>query len=98
VIAAIGQFFAAVAQAGTAPTEYRYTRPFLQPLPVWDCWPFLLLPLCLAVALVYKSIKCRKANQVPKEAAVLTAWILAGLAGAAIVLAGIVKLVAWVRS
>ena len=51
-------------------------RPFLDPLPVWSdkVWPWLLLPLCLAVSVVYKSIKCRSMRQVPREALVITGW------------------------
>lgn len=71
---------------------YAYTRPFFQPLPVWDHWPWLLLPLCVAVAVVYKSIKCRRMAQVPREATVLTLWILCGMGAAALVLVLAVKL------
>ncbi len=66
--------------------------PFLYPLPVWDAWPWLLLPLCLGVSIVYKSIKCRTMNQVPREAVIIFVWILIGLAAAAGALAGVVKL------
>jgi mannose/fructose/N-acetylgalactosamine-specific phosphotransferase system component IID len=45
------------------------------------------VPLCVGVAIVYKSIKCRTMKQVPKEAAILTMWILAGMAAVAIGLA-----------
>ena len=73
-------------------------HPFLDPLPYsWDFWPWLLLPLCIGVAVVYKSIKCRSMKQVPREAAGITVWILAGLAGAAVVLVAIVKLIDWSR-
>ncbi len=66
--------------------------PFLYPLPVWDAWPLLLLPLCFGVSIVYKSIKCRAMNQVPREAVVIFVWILIGMAAAAGALAGVVKL------
>jgi hypothetical protein len=79
--------------AAAAAAPYRYTRPFLQPLPVWNYWPWLLVPLAIAVAVVYKSIKCRRVSQVPKEAAVLTLWILGGMVVAAGVLAVMVKLI-----
>ena len=73
--------------------EYHYTKPFLQPLPVWDDgqWPWLLVPLCVGVAVVYKSIKCRYVRQIPREAGVLSVWILLGMTAAAAVLAVIVK-------
>ena len=43
--------------------------PFLDPIPIWAnaVWPWLLLPLTAAVALVYKSIKCRTMRQVPRK-------------------------------
>ncbi len=78
---------------GQPQPEYRYEKPFLQPLPVWNDWqwPWLLVPLCVGVAVVYKSIKCRYVRQIPREATVLTVWILLGMASAAAVLAAIVK-------
>ena len=79
--------------AGPPHVEYRYNKPFLQPLPVWNDWqwPWLLVPLCAGVAVVYKSIKCRYVRQIPREAAVLSVWILLGMTAAAAVLAVIVK-------
>jgi hypothetical protein len=67
-------------------------RPFIDPLPMWDSWYLLLLPLCLAVAVVYKSTKCSTMSRVPWEATVIFAWILLGMAGAGAALLGIVKL------
>jgi len=84
---------ALAADAPPAAGSYHYSRPFLQPLPVWNYWPWLLVPLAIAVAVVYKSIKCRRVSQVPKEAAVLTLWILGGMVVAAGVLAVMVKLI-----
>ncbi len=75
--------------------------PFLQPLPfAWHdgVWPFLMLPLCIAVAVVYKSIKCEFMSQVPRQAAEITLWILFGMGSAAVALAGIVKSVEMWRS
>jgi len=83
----------ALAADAPAAGPYHYSRPFLQPLPVWNYWPWLLVPLAIAVAVVYKSIKCRRVSQVPKEAAVLTLWILGGMVVAAGVLAVMVKLI-----
>jgi hypothetical protein len=65
--------------------------PFVTPLPVWDYWMVLLLPLSIAVAIVYKSIKCQSMNQVPREAAIITVWIIVGFALAGAALAGLVK-------
>src|SRR5437588_723054 len=53
------------------------------PAGVWNYWYLLLLPLCLGVAVVYKSIKCPSMSQVPREAAVIFLSILAGLLAAA---------------
>lgn len=83
---------AATLAEGESPKPYQY-RPFLNPLPVWGdhAWPWLLVPLCVGIAVVYKSVKCRRMSQVPKEATVLTVWILAGMAVAAAVLALVVE-------
>jgi hypothetical protein len=61
---------------------YAWTRPFVQPMPVWDYWPALLFPLVACVAIVYKAIKCPDMKSVPKEAAGIFFWILAGMAAA----------------
>jgi hypothetical protein len=66
--------------------------PFVQPLPIFAYWAWLVLPLCVGVAIVYKSIRCEPMNKVPREAASITFWIMAGLAGAAVVLTVIVKI------
>ena len=57
----------------------------------WDYWYLLMLPLCLAVAIVYKSIKCRSMSTVPREAAVTFFWIVGGIVLAAAALAGLVR-------
>jgi hypothetical protein len=66
-------------------------RPFLDPLPVWDNWFLLIIPLCAAVAIVYKAMKCRSMTQVPREAAAIVLWIIGGFSGAAVVLMGLVR-------
>jgi hypothetical protein len=68
-------------------------RPFKDPLPVWQNsrWPWLLLPLALAVSLVYKSIRCKSMRRVPREAAGLTVFIILGMAVAGVVLALLVR-------
>ncbi len=70
---------------------YSYDRPFVQPLPVWDYWYLLLIPLCIGVAVVYKSIKIPSMKRVPREAAETTVWILLGMAAAAACLAILVR-------
>ena len=67
--------------------------PFIYPLPIWDYWPWLIIPLCAGVSIVYKSVKCQSMRQVPREALVIFVWILIGMVAAAGALAGVVKLV-----
>jgi hypothetical protein len=67
--------------------------PFLSPLPVWNWWYLLLLPLCAGVSIVWKSIKCKSMMSVPREAAIIFLWILLAMAIAAVVLAGLVQIV-----
>jgi hypothetical protein len=66
---------------------------FLDPLPVWDYWPWLLLPLAAGVSIVYKSIKCKSMSTVPREAAGITFWIVSGMICAGALLWGIVEVV-----
>ena len=66
---------------------------FLDPLPLWDYWPWLLIPLSIGVSIVYKSIKCKSMSTVPREAAEIALVILFGMAGAAAVLWGVVEIV-----
>lgn len=65
-------------------------RPFWQPLPVWDYWYLLLIPLCAGVSVVYKAIKCHTMKQVPREAAVIFVMILLGMVLAAGLLMGLI--------
>jgi hypothetical protein len=57
----------------------RAFEPFRQPLPVWDYWYLLLIPLCVGISIVYKSIKCREMRQVPREASVIFIMIMLGM-------------------
>ncbi len=66
-------------------------RPFLDPLPIWNYWFVLILPLCASVAVVYKSMKCRSMAQVPREAGAIVLWIIGGFGAAAAVLMLLVK-------
>jgi hypothetical protein len=77
-----------------AAAEYHYTRPFEQPLyGAWNYWYLLMLPLCLAVAIVYKSIRCYSMRMVPREAGITFLWIVGGIVGAALLLAGLVHVI-----
>ena len=69
-------------------------RPFLEPLKVWDYWPWLIIPLCFAVSLVYKCVRVQEIQKVWVDAAVATAWVLAGMGAAAAVLLMLVNFVA----
>jgi hypothetical protein len=72
------------------PTVLAY-RPFLEPLPVWNVWFLLIVPLCVGIAVVWKSIKCRTMAEVPREAGVLLLWVIGGFAAAAAALVALVK-------
>jgi hypothetical protein len=57
---------------------------FDRPIPgVWNAWPWLILPLCASVALVYKAIHVENMRRVPLEALQTTLWIAAGMVGVA---------------
>ncbi len=51
-------------------------RLFLQPLPLDDYWLLLLVPLSIAVAVVYKTIKLDDLSKLPRQATYLAAQIL----------------------
>ena len=65
--------------------------PFIYPLPIWDHWPWLILPLTAGVAIVYKAIRCHSMRSVPREAAVIFVWILVVMVLAGGALAGVVR-------
>jgi hypothetical protein len=75
--------------AHVLPIAYAYTKPFVQPMPLWDYWYVLLLPLCAAVSIVYKAIK-QPMRKVPREALMIFIWILVGFCTSAAALAGLV--------
>jgi hypothetical protein len=66
--------------------EYAYRWPFVQPLPLWDWWWVLLVPLVVGVGLVWKSLKCQYVRQIPWQTMTISLWILGGFVGAAGVL------------
>ena len=68
-------------------------RPFRNPLPIWDYWYLLLIPLCLGISIVYKSVKCHSMRQVPREAAEIFLTIIVGFVAAAAALMGLLWLV-----
>ena len=66
--------------------------PFLRPLPIWDYWYLLLFPLCVGVAVVYKSIKTPDIRRIPWESLVISLWIILGMCGAALALVLVVRI------
>lgn len=76
------------------PAIVGYT-PFVSPMPIWDYWYVLLLPLSAAVAVVYKAIRLPTMRDVPWQAFVITVWIILGMFGAAVLLGIILRIVEW---
>jgi hypothetical protein len=71
--------------------QYVYNRPFLQPAPVWDYYAWLLVPLCLGIAIVYKSVRCGSMRRVPREAGILFVVILVVMAASSAALGLIIR-------
>lgn len=55
---------------------------------------FMLIPLCLAVSIVYKTIKCERLREVPWAACVSCVTIIIGMYVVGIVLLALYHLVA----
>lgn len=67
---------------------------FDRPIPgIWNAWPWLILPLCASVALVYKSMHIEDMRRVPLEALQTMLWIAAGMTGVAAALWLVVEFV-----
>lgn len=58
-------------------------RPFLEPLPLDDYWLILLIPMIVAVSVVYKTIRIDDLAELPRQAAYLALQIAAFMAMAA---------------
>ena len=68
--------------------------PFIYPFPdIWNYWPWLILPLCAGVSIIYKSVKCQSMRSVPREALIIFVWIVLGMAAAGVALAGVARIV-----
>lgn len=62
----------------------RSTLPFRDPFVAIDpYWLWMMLPLVLAIAVVYKAIKLNDLSRLPREAATLALQITAFMVGAA---------------
>lgn len=53
----------------------------------------MLLPLCAAIALVYKSIKCDNAREVPVASLILWVTVVAGMYAVGLGLWGLYRIV-----
>ena len=71
--------------------EWQY-QPFRKAAPLWDYWYLLLLPLCLAISIVYKSVRCESMGRVARDALVLFVVIVVVMIASAGALAAIVEL------
>ncbi|MEX0744550.1 MAG: hypothetical protein WD118_03015 [Phycisphaeraceae bacterium] len=60
--------------------------PLIEPMPIESFWQALLVPLAVAIAVVYKTIKIEDLRQLPRQAMVLTSQIVVLMALAAIVI------------
>jgi TRAP-type C4-dicarboxylate transport system permease large subunit len=60
--------------------------PFLAPMPIDDVWFLLVLPLVVAVAVVYKTIRLDDLLKVPRESLRLTGQVLMYMALAMVAL------------
>ncbi len=76
--------------AGAALLGY---RPLLEPLPVGPYWLWLLPPLAVVVAVVYKAIKLEDLAALPRQAAFLALQIIVFMVLAAAALWVIVEVV-----
>ena len=68
-------------------------RPFLEPIPLEGFWLLLLVPLILAVAIIYKSVKIENMALLPRQAVMMAAQILAFMVMAAAAMWLVVELV-----
>jgi len=61
-------------------------RPLLDPMPIDAYWLWLLTPMVVAVAIVYKAIKLDDLSQLPRQAASLAVQFVVLMIMAAAVL------------
>jgi len=74
--------------AGSGSVSY---RPFISPMPIWEYWYLLIVPLCLAVSIVYKAMKLPDLKSLPRQALMITAWIVICMVMAGAALTVLVK-------
>lgn len=81
-----------LAQSGAPSKPFPAWKPFLMPMPVWDYWFWLLLPLSLGVAVAYKSTKVAEVRLIPRDSLYLAVWIVGGLIAAAAAVAIVARM------
>jgi uncharacterized membrane protein YhaH (DUF805 family) len=60
-----------------APTSSLAFRPFHDPVPIDGYWMLMLIPMVIAISVVYKTIKTDRLHKIPREASILAAQIVA---------------------
>lgn len=81
-----------LAQSGAPSNAFPTWKPFLMPMPIWDYWFWLLLPLSLGVAVAYKSTKVAEVRTIARDSLFLAIWIVGGLIAAAAAVALVARL------
>lgn len=67
-------------------------RPFIDPMPWNDAyWILTIVPLSLAVAVVYRSVRTDDMSQVPRQAVIFTAQIVGSMVAVALIVWAITK-------
>ncbi len=61
-------------------------RPFLDPLPLHGHWMWLLLPLVVVIAVVYKAIRVDDLSRLPRQVAIMVGQIAVVLIALALLL------------
>ena len=67
--------------------------PFVDPIDAHRWWFVLLVPMCLGVALAYKSVRCGDLSHYPRQVLVMTAQVLAGIIALALGMLVLVRFV-----
>ena len=66
-------------------------KPFVTPLPIWDWWMILLIPLLFGIALTWKAMKSPSLKEFPRQTIVLFGKFVFGFALAAVIVYAIVE-------
>ncbi|HPO92019.1 MAG TPA: hypothetical protein PL072_00985 [Phycisphaerales bacterium] len=54
-------------------------RPFIDPLTIHDSWYWLLIPMALGIALVYKAVRLQTLEKYWRQVAIMTTQIVIGM-------------------